>query len=38
MIIRGKMPGTDEVLDFTVEGKVITRIEPGKKGSPYDMA
>jgi len=36
MIIRGKIPGTRQALDFTVEEKVITRIEPGKKGSPYD--
>jgi N-acetylglucosamine-6-phosphate deacetylase len=36
MIIRGKMPGTDEALDITIKGKGITRIEPGQKGRPYD--
>jgi predicted RNA-binding protein with PUA domain len=33
MIIRGKIPGTDEALDFTIEGKVVSFIEPeGKEG------
>jgi hypothetical protein len=36
MIIRGKIPGTDEALDFTIEGKVISLIEPECKGSCYD--
>jgi hypothetical protein len=32
MIIRGKMPGPGEALDFTIEGKVISLIEPEGKG------
>jgi len=36
MIIRGRMPGANQALDFFIEGKGISRIEPAKKGSPLD--
>jgi N-acetylglucosamine-6-phosphate deacetylase len=36
MIIRGKIPGTEEALDITIGEKAITRIEPGKKGRLYE--
>ncbi len=36
MIIRGKLPGTTQALNYIVEGGVITRIDSGRHGRPAD--
>jgi N-acetylglucosamine-6-phosphate deacetylase len=37
MIIRGKLPGTTQALDYTIERGVISRIDSGAGGRPVDF-
>jgi len=37
MIIRGKLPGTTQALDYTIERGVISRIDSGDGGRPVDF-
>ena len=37
MIIQGRIPGTETLVDVTVEGRMISGVEPSRKGASFDF-